>query len=258
MVLLELRDVTREKASDQKLHELNQALREHGVYLEEINRDLESFTQSVSHDLRTPLRLTNKVGHLLLEEHGAELPAGAIEKIHMILDSTRQMGKLTEALLMFAQVSQEPMKKRRVDVRRLVRETLEELQEEQKGRDVKVVIDPLPPCWAHRALLKQAFLNLLANALKYTRRCDRAEIHVGLTESNGEAVYFVRDNGIGFDMIHSESIFLAFHRLHRGPDFEGSGVGLALVKRIIERHDGRVWAEGETDRGSIFYLTLGK
>jgi PAS domain S-box-containing protein len=258
MILLELRDITREKESHQRIHELNHALQQHGADLEKINKELEAFAQSASHDLRTPLRLTNKIVHLLLEEHGAELPAGAVEKIHMILDSTRQMGKLTEDLLMFAQVSHEPMKKRRLDARRLVCEALEELQQDQQGRDVKVVIGALPPCRADRALLKQVFLNLLANALKFTRSCERAEILVGFTETNGETVYFVRDNGLGFDMSHSESIFLPFHRLHRDPDFEGSGIGLALVKRVIERHDGRVWAESETDRGSTFYLALGK
>jgi signal transduction histidine kinase len=258
MVLLELRDITREKEAMQRIQELNNALQQHAVDLEEINKELDAFTQSVSHDLRTPLRLTNKVAHLLLEEDGAQLPASAIEKAHMILDSTRQMGQLIEDLLAFSRVGREPMKKRRIDTRRLASEALAELRDTRKDRDVEVLIDELPPCRADRALLKQVFLNLLANALKFTRQCERAEIRVGFTETNGEAVYFVRDNGLGFDMSHSESIFLAFHRLNRVHDFEGSGVGLALVKRIIERHHGRIWAESAENCGATFYFVLGE
>jgi len=258
MVLVELRDRTCEKESERQIRELNEALQQHGVDLEKINRELESFTHSVSHDLRVPLRLTNKIAHLLIQDHGAELPEAAMEKIHMILDSTREMSRLIVDLLTFSRVSREPMKKRRVDVGRLAREALEDLRDEFQGRDVEVVIDELPPCLAGRALLKQVFMNLLANALKFTRACERAEIRVGCTGTGDATVYFVRDNGVGFDMSHSESIFLAFHRFHRAPDFEGSGVGLALVKRIVERHGGRVWAEGAVERGATIYFTLGK
>jgi signal transduction histidine kinase len=257
MVLVELRDITREKESEQRIHDLNDALQQHGADLEEANRDLESFAHSVSHDLRTPLRLTNNIAHLLLRDHGAHLSADAIEKIHAILDSTRQMGKLIEDLLTFSRVSREPLKKRRVDVRRLACEALEQLRADQQGLDAEVVIDDSPPCRADRALLKQVFLNLLANALKFRCPNEKAEIRVGFTQADGETVYFVRDNGVGFDMDHSESIFLAFHRLHKAAGFEGSGVGLALVKRIVERHDGRIWAEGETGRGATLYFTLG-
>jgi len=258
MVLVELRDITGEKETERRIQELNDALQQHGAELERINRELESFTHSVSHDLRSPLRLTNKIAHLLLQDHGAQLPAGAVEKIHMILNSTREMGKLIEDLLTFSQVKREPIRKRRVDVRRLAQEALEELQDEQQGREVAIVIDELPPCRADRALLKQVFLNVLANALKFTRPRERPEIHVGFNQPDGETVYFVRDNGVGFDMIYSESMFLAFHRLHKAHDFEGSGIGLALVKRIIERHTGRIWAEGQPDQGATFYFTLGE
>ncbi len=256
MVLLELRDITREKKWQQRIQELNDALQQHGVDLAETNKELEAFTQSVSHDLRTPLRLTNKIANMLLEEDGAQLSGSAIEKTHMILDSTRQMGQLIEDLLAFSRVGREPIKKRRIETRRLAREALAELGDAQEGRDVEVLIDELPPCRADRALLKQVFLNLLANALKFTRSCERVEIRVGFKENNGETVYFIRDNGLGFDMSHSESIFQAFHRLNRTRDFEGSGVGLALVKRIIERHDGRIWAESVKACGATFYFVL--
>jgi signal transduction histidine kinase len=258
LVLVELRDVTHEKETEQRVQILNEALERHAVELEEINNELESFTHSASHDLRTPLRLTNKIAHLMLHDHGSELSAGATEKLHMILNSTHEMGKLIEDLLSFSQVTREPMKKRRVDVRRLAREALDELLDQYRGRDVQIVIDELPPCQADRALLKQVILNLLANALKFTRPREHAEIHVGFRQFHGEVVYFVQDNGIGFDTRHAESIFVAFHRLHRARGIEGFGVGLALVKRIIERHGGRIWADAKIDGGATFYFTLGE
>lgn len=258
MVLVEIRDVTRAKNAERVIQELNEALMRHGVDLEAMNEELEAFSHSVSHDLRTPLRLTNKIAHLLLQEHGPDLPAGAADKVYMILDSTHEMGKLIEDLLTFSQVGREPLRKRRVDVRRLVRESLEELEDERKGRDVEVVIDELPSCQADRALLKRVYVNLLANSLKFTRTRTRALIHVGFAQSEEDVAYFIRDNGVGFDMAQSEDIFLPFHRLHKTHDFEGSGVGLALVKRIVERHNGRVWAEGQTDRGATLYFSLGE
>jgi len=230
----------------------------HRVGLEEINKELDSFTHSVSHDLRSPMRLTNKIAHLLLEDHGAQLPAGATEKIQMILDSIQEMGRLVENLLHFSQMHREPMRKGMVNLRRLAGEAVEELQDEHQGREVDVVIDELPSCLADRAILKQVFLNLLANALKFTRPRKRAEIRVGFTQIGAEIIYFVRDNGVGFDMTQSESMFVVFRRLHQASQFEGSGVGLALVKRIIDRHGGRIWAEGKIDHGATFFFTLGK
>lgn len=253
-----LLDISEKKKAELRIQELNDALIQHGIELEKANTELESFTHSVSHDLRTPLRLMNKIAHLLFAEDGPQLSDGVRDKIQMILNSTQETGKLVEDLLAFSQVSREPMKKRRVDLRRLAREALAELRDELEGRDVEVVVDELPPCRADRALLKQVFLNLLANALKFTQPRERAEIRVGFSQSNGETVYFVHDNGVGFDETHSKSIFVVFHRLHRTQHFKGSGVGLALVKRIVERHDGRIWAEGEVDRGATFYFTLGE
>jgi signal transduction histidine kinase len=255
LLLLELRDITHGKETERKVQHLNAALRQHGYELEGINRELESFTHSVSHDLRTPLRLTNKIAHLLLQDHAAQLPPEAADKIHMILDSTHEMGKLIEDLLRFSQVSREPMKLRPVDLRRLATEALQELQEELQGREVKVVIEELPACQGDRALMKQVFLNLLANAIKFTRPRVQAEIHLGFTQAREKTVYHIRDNGVGFDPSHAEAIFVPFHRLHK-TQFEGSGVGLALVKRIVERHTGRIWAEGEVNQGATFYFTL--
>ncbi len=257
MILVELRDVTQQRIADRKVLELNKTLEKHVACLEVINKELESFSHSVSHNLRTPLRLMNKVAHILLRDHRANLPDAAVEIVDMIIDSTREMEELIEVLLTFSQVIRDPLKRRRVDLQRLAREVIEELRDEWNGRAVEFVVEDLPPCSADHPLLKQVFLNLLSNALKFTRHREETEIRIGFTEASGETVYFVRDNGVGFDMDKSDSLFVAFHRLHKPGEFEGSGVGLALVRRIVERHNGRVWAESEMNKGATFYFTVG-
>jgi PAS domain S-box-containing protein len=258
MVLVELRDVTGERETEQRLLDLNEALMRHSAELERINTDLEAFTRWVSHDLRTPLRFTSTVAHRLLEEHGPALPARAREAIHSILETTQEMGKLIENLLAFAQVDRVPIRRRRTDLARLVREALTDLKDYHQGRAVEIVIDKLPPCHADRALMKQVYLNLLANALKFTRPCEQAEVRAGFMQDEGATVYFVRDNGVGFETNEADSIFLPFHRLHRVQPLQGTGVGLTLVKRIIERHGGRIWAEGKPSGGAAFYFQLGE
>jgi len=256
LILVELRNVTREKEAERKIMELNAALQDRGAVLQGINEELESFVHSASHDLRTPLRLTNKIAYLLLQDHREHLPTEAANKIHMILDSTREMGQLIEDLLAFSQVKHEPMKKRIVDLNCLVREAVRELRCDQLGRKMNIVIDELPPCEADRALLKQVFLNLLANSLKFTRLCEHPEIRVGFGQSNGTVTYYIQDNGLGFKNQFAESIFLPFYRLNKRQDFEGSGIGLALVKRIIEHHAGHIWAESDPGVQTTFYFRL--
>jgi PAS domain S-box-containing protein len=257
MILVELRNITKEREAEGRIQALNEALEKHSGDLEAANKELEAFSHSASHDLRTPLRLMNKIAHQVLEDHRAQLPAGAIQKVDMILESTHEMARLIEDLLDLSRVVREPMKKRRVDMSRLAREAVEELRDDQQGRDVEIVIEDLPSCQADRALLKQFFLNLLANALKFTRLRERAQIRLGCTETDGEMVYFIRDNGVGFDQSAADTIFLAFYRYHKRAEFEGTGIGLTLVRRIIDRHGGRIWAEGEIDKGSTFYFTMG-
>jgi light-regulated signal transduction histidine kinase (bacteriophytochrome) len=256
------RDITERKKADAELEKYRQHLEEmvqqRTGELEAANAELESFSHSVSHDLRTPLRLMNKVAHMLLDGHGANPPAGAVDSVNMIINGTQKMEKLIESLLAFSQIVRAPIKRRRIDLQRLAREAIEELRAERIGRIVEFVIEEFPPCHVDRTLFKQVFLNLLANALKFTRPREKAQIRIGFTEIAGETVYFVRDNGVGFDMAKSDSLFLAFHRLHNPGEFEGSGVGLALVKRIIERHNGRIWGESDIDKGATFYFTLGE
>lgn len=257
MILVELADITREVEASHQVRALNEDLLRHADELKRINSELDAFTHSASHDLRTPLRFTNKIGHLLLAEHGPQLPVGAVEKIGLMLNSTREMANLIEQLLLFSLVTREPIQQRRVDPQRLVREVLRELQDEQQGRCVTITMDALPPARADRTLLKHVLSNLLSNALKFTHSREQASIHIGVETSSDETIYFVRDNGVGFDEADAEALFLPFQRLRGAREFEGSGIGLALVKRIIERHSGRIWAKGEAGRGATIYFTLG-
>jgi len=255
-VIVELRDVTKERELTKKLAAMNEVVSRRSADLEHLNRELDSFAHSISHDLRTPLRLTNRVGHMLLEDHAAELSTGAVDLVKMILASTDEMAKLIESILAFSQASREPLRRKPIDTAGLAREAVDDLRNECEGRDVKFIVGDLAPCQADRTLLKQVMLNLLENALKFTRERPEPEIQIGCTRNADETVYFVRDNGIGFDAQQSESMFVVFRRLHQLKKVEGLGIGLALVKRIIERHGGRIWADGEVNRGATFYFTL--
>lgn len=258
MILVEFRDITKEKNAEKKVRELNLILEQHISRLQLTNKELESFSHSVSHDLRTPLRLMDRVTRELLQDYGPNLPAGAIEIVNMISTASQDMERLVEVLLMFSQTIQSPLKKRLVDLQRLARSMVDYLRNEQGDRVVEFVIGDLPPCYVDRALFKEVLLNLVANSLKFTRTREKALIQIGYLEAAGETVYFVRDNGIGFDMSNASFLFTAFHRLHKSSDYEGSGIGLALVRRIVERHGGRIWCESEIDKGATFYFTTGK
>lgn len=176
----------------------------------------------------------------------------------MIESSARQMGQLIDDLLNFSRFIRVPLQKCTVNLAEVVRQALEELRPEQEGRQVEIVIGDLPPCEGDPSLIKQVYVNLLANALKFTRTRDVARIEIGVLAAEGTAspVYFVRDNGVGFDMRYAAKLFTVFQRLH-GEEYEGTGVGLAIVQRIVRRHGGRIWAESEVDSGATFYFTLG-
>ena len=251
--------------------ELEQRVLERTAQLEAANKELESFSYSVSHDLRAPLRAIDGFSRILLEDYAATLPEEGKAYLKLVRDNTRQMGQLVDDLLAFSRLGRLALTKQTVDPGKIVRLCLAEMQKEQEGRQLEIVIGDLPSCQADPTLLKQVWMNLLSNALKYTRKREAARIEIGCrTEprpsTNGhasrpsgpgtETVYFVKDNGAGFDMKYAHKLFGVFQRLHRAADYDGTGVGLAIVQRIINRHGGRVWGEAQLNQGATFSFTL--
>jgi PAS domain S-box-containing protein len=250
-----------------------EALQQYTAQLEAANKELEAFSYSISHDLRAPLRAMNGFSRILLEEHASQLPVEAQRYLGLVRDNAQQMGRLIEDLLAFSRLSRQPINKEPVAMADVVRQALAELRAEQEGRQVEISIgDPsagsgqaLPACEADPALLKQVWVNLLSNALKFTRKRETARIEIGCepakvpnpSQGCGEYIYSIKDNGVGFDMQYVHKLFGVFQRLHRAEEYEGTGVGLAIVQRIVHRHGGRIWAEAEVDKGATFYFTLG-
>jgi signal transduction histidine kinase len=223
------------------------------LQLEAVNKELESFSYSVSHDLRAPLRGIDGFARILLQNYAAHLDTDGQRYLQRVRDSAGRMGQLIDDLLTFSRLSRQPIKTQSIEPAELVQQALNELKPDYSNRQVEIVVDYLPPCEGDPALLRQVFVNLLSNALKYSSKREASRIEVGWT---GEA-YFVRDNGTGFDMHYADKLFGVFQRLHGEHEFEGTGIGLANVRRIVERHGGRVWADAEVDKGATFYFTLG-
>lgn len=220
------------------------------------NKELESFSYSVSHDLRAPLRSMSGFAKILEEDYGPGLANGGMRYIGLIQKNAEKMGSLIDDLLAFSRLNRQTMMRSLVRPAALVRETFDSLEADRDGRQVELVIADLPSCEADHNLLRQVFVNLLSNALKFTRTRTAARIEVGSRSDDGQTVYFVRDNGVGFDMRYVDKLFNVFQRLHRVEDYEGTGVGLAVVQRIVARHGGRIWAESILDQGATFYFTL--
>lgn len=235
---------------------LEQQLREHAAELEAANRELEAFTRSASHDLRSPLSGVVGLSTLLLQRYGSQLPPQALRWLQQIEVETRRMVQLTDDLLRLSRLDRQAIELQQVDVEAIVAGVVDELRQREHGRPMDIRIRALPPVLADPGLLRQVFVNLLSNAFKFTRCRASAIVEVGCRRQEGEDVYFVRDNGAGFDMARAEKLFQAFQRLHRSVDFEGSGVGLSIVQRIVQRHGGRIWAEAATETGATFQFTL--
>jgi light-regulated signal transduction histidine kinase (bacteriophytochrome) len=252
-------DIAKRKEAEAKVQQLNTELEERvtkrTAELETANQELEAFSYSISHDLRAPLRAVDGFSQAVMEDYGGQLPEEGQRYLQTIRDGAQRMGMLIDDLLAFARLSRQPVNKQKVDAGKLVRDVLEELKPQQDGREVQIRMDDLPPCMGDAALLKQVWINLLSNALKYSRDRKPAIIEIGSKMEQGSSVYFVRDNGAGFDMKYANKLFGVFQRLHHPEEFEGTGVGLAIVQRIINRHGGRIWADAAPGRGATFYFT---
>lgn len=244
-----IRDITDRKRADEELRKMN-------AELQAANKELEAFSYSVSHDLRSPLRAMDGFSRILMEERGPELSSEARHYLGRVRENAQRMGLLIDDLLDFSRLNRQLLKREPVDPGKMARQVLQDLRSEQDSRRVEISIGELPLCQADAALLKQVFVNLLSNALKFTRGREVAKIEIG-AQQEGQPVYFVKDNGAGFDMRYADKLFGVFQRLHRAEQFEGTGVGLAIVERIVHRHGGRVWAEAELNQGAAFYFTLG-
>jgi PAS domain S-box-containing protein len=252
-------DITERKRREDEIRGLNQELASRSTELEAKNKELEAFAYSISHDLRAPLRHMSGYAELLQKKASAVLDAKSQRYMLMILESAKRMGDLIDDLLAFSRIGRTETQKTLVNLEQLVKEALSEVRQETDGRNIVWNIGALPNFYGDRSMLRLVFVNLLSNAVKFTRTRSQAEIEIGCDAANqNEVVVFVKDNGVGFDMKYVHKLFGVFQRLHPSQTFEGTGIGLATVQRIVQRHGGKVWAEGLVDQGATFYFSAPK
>lgn len=235
--------------------ELEQRVKDRTAQLEAANKELEAFSYSVSHDLRAPLRSIIGYANVLEEDHAAQLDDTGRQVLQTVQQNAGKMNTLIDEMLQFSRVGKKPLDKTTVDNEKLVQSVIEELKHSMPNHTL-FEVSALPPATADEVLLQQVWVNLLSNAVKYSSKKAKPVIAIGSSKNEQEVVYFVKDNGAGFDMNYVDKLFGAFQRLHRMADFPGSGVGLALAHRIITRHGGRIWAEGKVNEGATFYFSL--
>jgi PAS domain S-box-containing protein len=251
------RDITRQKEADEKIKQLNIELQNNVAQLELTNKELESFSYSVSHDLRAPLRSINGYAQIIQDDYGPQLGEEAQRLFGIIQTNAKKMGQLIDDLLAFARMGRKELARLPVDMNRLIKPIIEDIVQ-ATGSRANIILHPLLPTHADPVLLSQVCINLISNAIKYSAKKANPQVEVGSYENDSVHVYFVKDNGAGFDMNYVHKLFGVFQRLHSNEDFEGTGVGLAIVQRIIVKHGGRVWAEGKPGEGATFYFSLPK
>ena len=257
-ILAFFREINDRKKNEEKIQKLNEELEQkvinRTIQLEEANKELESFSYSVSHDLRAPLRSVMAYSKILDEDYSTALDPEGKRRLNIINKNALRMNKLIDDLLEFSMLSRQELRKSDVDTEKVVRGILEEFKN-SSSYSGSIIVNPLSPVRADHAMLTQVWTNLISNALKYSAKKEDSRIEIGYNEGR-ELVFYVKDNGAGFDMEYAHKLFGVFQRLHTIEEFEGTGVGLSIVKRIITKHGGRVWAEGKVDEGATFYFTL--
>jgi len=254
-----LKEIAERKRAETEIKSLNKDLRYHVIQLESANKELESFSYSVSHDLRAPLRHISGYVELLIKNIASALDEKSMRYLTTISESANRMGLLIDDLLTFSRIGRIEMQKTVFSLEQLVEEVMDDLEHEINGREIIWERGPLSDVYGDRSLMKLVFLNLIANAIKFTTPRKQARIQIGTASGrDDETVVFVRDNGVGFNIKYADNLFGVFQRLHSADQFEGTGIGLANVQRIIHRHGGKTWAEGEVDRGAAFYVSIPK
>jgi PAS domain S-box-containing protein len=256
LILAIARDVTDQKRMEESIREANEALAHQATELEAVNKELEAFSYSVSHDLRAPLRSADGFSLALFEDYEDKLDAHGKDYLTRVRAACQRMGMLIDDLLKLSRISREKLVTGRVDLSALARSVMSELQKSEPTRDVSLGIEDGIVVEGDQGLLKILLVNLLGNAWKFTGGRQKALIEFGSQIMDGRKTYFVRDNGVGFDMAYASKLFVPFQRLHGTGEFPGTGIGLSIVQRVIRRHGGRIWAEAVVDAGATFYFTL--